>query len=68
MNKQFSLLLHSILISSTLFTLMPASQLVQPAHAAAATTHQTIAQPQPDAVLISFGRGVPRSRSGGGTR
>jgi hypothetical protein len=66
MNKQFSLLLHSILISGTLFVLMPASPLVQPA--AAATTHQTIAQPQPDVMLISFGRGVPRSRSGGGTR
>jgi len=71
MNKQFSLLLHSILISGALFSLMPPA----PSVSSRQTTPQTItAQPisnqafQANARFISYGRGIPQSRGGGGTR
>ena len=64
MNKPCALLLHSILISGALFCLMPRSQMLQSVH----PTHQSATQTQPEVILIGYGRGVPRSRGGGGTR
>jgi hypothetical protein len=66
MNKQ-SLLLHSILISSTLFSLMPAAPIVSSQQATTSPT-QRLQVFQADAMLISSGQGIPQSRGGGGTR
>lgn len=68
MNKQCSLLLHSILILGALFSLLPDAQLVQVAPIAPSIAPQIASPIQPDVMLIRYGRGAPRSRGGGGTR
>jgi len=67
MNKQVSLLLHSILISGALFSLMPAASILSFQQVTISPT-QRLQGFQADAMLISYGCGIPRSRSGGGTR
>jgi hypothetical protein len=66
MNKQ-SLLLHSILISSALFSLMPAASIGSSQQATPSPT-QRLQVFQADAMLMSSGQGIPQSRGGGGTR
>lgn len=71
MNKQLSWMLHSLLISVALFTLMPAELRVQLAPVLAQQSDMTPQSPRvqhSDIMLVSFGRGIPRSRAGGGTR
>ncbi len=64
MNKQFSLLLHSVLIVGALIPFSPIVPALQTQHSGQATLQATAE----GSTLVAFGGGVPGFRAGGGTR
>lgn len=67
MNPHFSILLHSLLLIGTLLPLStPATS--EPAVSNPAEQIQTASDPSQPSQLVAFGRGIPASRGGGGTR
>lgn len=64
MNKQFSLLLHSVLIVGALIPFSP----IAPALQAQSSDQVTLPATSQESALVAFGSGVPGMRAGGGTR